>query len=73
MGWADLTRPADGPRLRFLRPVVSERVGGSWHEATAELAFFETPREELADLRLRAVRRASAGWLGITITGAVDA
>jgi len=73
VGWADLTRPADGPRLRFLRPVVSERVGGSWHEATAELAFFETPREELADLRLRAVRRASAGWLGITITGAVDA
>ena len=28
VGWADLTRPAQTPRLRFLRPLVSERVGG---------------------------------------------
>jgi hypothetical protein len=53
--------------------VVSERVGGVWHEATAELTFLETPREELADLRLRRATRASAGWLGITITGAAEA
>jgi Acetoacetate decarboxylase (ADC) len=73
VGWADLTRPAEPPRLRYLRPVVSERVGGVWHEATAELTFLETPREELADLRLRRATRASAGWLGITITGAAEA
>jgi hypothetical protein len=73
VGWADLTAPGQPPRLRFLRPVVSERVGGAWHEATAELSFFETPREELADLRLRAATRASAGYLGITITGAAEA
>jgi hypothetical protein len=73
VGWSDLTRPGEPPRLRHLRPVVSERVGGAWHEATAELTFLETPREELADLALRGVTRASAGWLGITITGAVDA
>jgi hypothetical protein len=73
VGWADLTRPAEPPELRYLRPVVSSRVGGAWHEATAELAFLDTPREELADLGLRRASRASAGWLGITITGAVDA
>ena len=73
VGWADLSRPAEPPALRYLRPVVSSRVGGAWHDATAELAFLDTPREELADLGLRRATRASAGWLGITITGAVDA
>jgi hypothetical protein len=73
VGWADLTRPGEPPALRYLRPVVSARIGGVWHEATAELAFHATPREELADLGLRRAIRASAGWLGITITGAVAA
>lgn len=73
VGWADLTRPGAPPALRHIRPVVSERVGGAWHEATAELAFLDTPREELADLQLRRASRASVGWLGITITGATDA
>jgi hypothetical protein len=73
VGWADLTRPGDPPTLRYVRPAVSGRVGGAWHEATAEMAFFGTPREELGDLQLRRTTRASAGWLGITITGAVDA
>jgi len=73
VGWADLTRPGEPPALRYLRPVVAARTGGAWHEASAELAFHETPREELADLGLRRATRASAGWLGITITGAVAA
>jgi hypothetical protein len=73
IGWADLTRPRELPELRFVRPTVTGKVGGAWHDATAELAFFDTPREELADLGLRGVTRASAGWLGITITGAVEA
>ena len=72
VGWPDLTRPGEPPRLRYLRPLVSSRVGGAWHDATAELAFFDTPREELADLGLRRARRAGAGWLGITITGASE-
>ncbi|HET6439693.1 MAG TPA: acetoacetate decarboxylase family protein [Anaeromyxobacter sp.] len=70
VGWADLTAPERPPQLHYLRPTVSSRVGGGWHEATAELSFFETPREELADLCLRSATRASVGWLGITITGA---
>lgn len=72
VGAPDLTRPERPPELRHLRSVVTGRVGGAWHDARAELAFFETPREELADLRLRGVTRASAGWLGITITGAAE-
>jgi hypothetical protein len=72
VGWPDLTRPAERPALRYLRPVVSSRVGSDWREATAELAFHDTPREELADVGLRRATRASAGWLGITITGAVE-
>jgi hypothetical protein len=29
VGWADLTRPGDPPMLRYVRPVVSGRVGGA--------------------------------------------
>ncbi len=72
VGFPDLTRPERAPELRHLRSVVTGRVGEAWHEARAELAFLETPREELADLRLRGATRASVGWLGITITGAAE-
>ncbi len=72
VGWPDLTRPGEPPAPRYLRPVVANRVGGEWHGATAELAFHATPREELADLGLRRATRASAGWMGMTITGAVE-
>jgi len=72
-GWPDLTRPAEPPALRYLRPTVTGRVDSSWHESDAELAFHAAPREELADLELRAPLRASAGWTGITITGAAAA
>ncbi len=70
VGWADLTAPDRPPELRFVRPTVSSRVEGGWHEATAELDFLHAPREELADLGLRRAVDASAGWLGMTVTGA---
>jgi hypothetical protein len=72
IGWPDLTRPSEPPVTRFLKPSVGGRVGGTWHEATAELAFLETPREELHELGLRGVTAASVGWLGITVTGATE-
>lgn len=72
VGFPDLTRPERPPELRHVRSVVTGRVGDGWHEARAELAFLETPREELADLRLRGTTRASAGWMGMTITGASE-
>jgi hypothetical protein len=72
VAWADLTRAPEPAAPRYLRPLVSARVGGEWHEATAELRFLETPREELHELAPRRVLRASAGWLGITISGAAE-
>ncbi len=73
VGWADVTTPDRPPALRFVRPTVAGRVGDAWHEATAELAFLDVPREELSDLGLRRATDASAGWIGITITGAAPA
>jgi hypothetical protein len=72
VGFADLTRPAERPRLRHLRSLVTGKVASGWHEARAELTFHDVPREELVDLGLRGVLRASAGWLGVTITGAAE-
>jgi len=69
VGWADLAHPDRAPELLHVRSLVTGRVGEVWHEAEAELAFLPAPREELADLGLRGPLRASAGWLGITITG----
>jgi hypothetical protein len=73
VGWADLSKPGEMPTLRYLKPLVSSRAGGTWLEATAELVFHQTPREELADVGLQQVTSASVGWLGITITGATEA
>ncbi len=70
VGWADLTAPGRGPELRHLRPQVSAKVASGWHEATAELTFARVPSEELCDLEPSRATRASAGWAGITITGA---
>jgi hypothetical protein len=73
VGWADLTEPGRPPRLQHVRSVVSERVGETWHEATAELAVLPAPREELTDLRVGGAVQASAGWFAMTVSGAVDA
>jgi hypothetical protein len=72
VGFADLTRPGEPPPLRHLRSLVTDKVDGAWHDARAELTFLDVPREELVDLRLRRPLRASAGWLGVTITGAAE-
>jgi hypothetical protein len=69
IGWPDLATPGAPPELRFVRPLVSARTGGAWHEATAELTFATAPDEELSDLGQPQVTDASAGWFGITITG----
>jgi hypothetical protein len=72
VGWADLTQPGRAPELHHPRSLVAERVEGPWHEASAELAFLDVPREELVDLQLRGAVRASAGWFAMTVTGAVS-
>jgi hypothetical protein len=72
VGFADLTRAGAPPALRHVRSLVTDKVAAGWHEAEAELEFLDVPREELVDLGLRRPLRASAGWLGITITGAAE-
>lgn len=73
IGWADLRQPDRPPALRHVRSVIEQKVDGAWHEATARLAIHPSPTEELADLGPVRAGRASAGYLGITISGAVDA
>jgi hypothetical protein len=70
VGFPDLTARGEAPRLQFVRPVVSGKVGGPWHEADAELSVLDVPREELVDLGPLRPVDASAGWCGITIEGA---
>ncbi len=73
VGLPDLTRPERPPELRHVRSIVKDPVTSAWHEARAELAFLDAPREELPELAPHAVTRASAGWMGMTIAGATAA
>jgi hypothetical protein len=73
IGWPDLTVPDQPPELRHVRSVIAGRVEGGWHEARGRVTFLPAPRDELADIGLRGALRASAGWLGITVTGVVPA
>lgn len=70
IGFPDLTRPERPPELRHVRSIVTDKVASAWHEARAELAFLDAPREELYELRPGRVTRASAGWMAMTIRGA---
>ncbi|BDG10571.1 acetoacetate decarboxylase family protein [Anaeromyxobacter paludicola] len=73
VGWADLTAPERPPELRYVRPAVTGAVSTGWSEARAELTFLPDAREELSDLGLIGATRASAGYAGVTITGATPA
>jgi Acetoacetate decarboxylase (ADC) len=70
VGWPDLTAPERPPRVTYVKPRVSARIGDAWHGATADLAFLDVPREELVDLGLRRATDASVGFFGLTVTGA---
>jgi len=53
------------------RSAVQGRVQGPAHAATGTLRFLESPRDELALLRPRAVTSASVATFAFTITGAI--
>lgn len=61
--------PADPRLVRFTADPV---VHGAYHDAEATLAFFASPRDELADLAPRRVTAASAGYVGLTISRVTD-
>lgn len=72
VAWPDLTRPQEMPVPRFVLPAIAGKVAGDWHEAEGILALLPHPMEELSLLGEVRVTAASAGWLGMTVTGASD-
>jgi hypothetical protein len=73
VGWPDLRQPQRLPDLVLVTPDIGQRVGGGWHEASASLHLTPHPEEDIGLLGDVVAEDASAGWLGITVTGARDA
>ena len=71
VGWPDLTRPDQPPRLQWVLPSIRDKVASEWHDAEATLSVLPHPVEELSLLGPLAVTGASVGWLGMTVTGAI--
>ena len=72
-GLPDLREPARPPDLCLLRADIVQPTASGWHAATASLRVFDHPREELSLLGDLQPGEASAGWVGLTIVGALDA
>lgn len=70
VGWPDLTRPDQPPRLHWVLPDIRHKVASDWHQAEATLAILPHPVEELSVLGPFSVTEASVGWLGMTVAGA---
>jgi hypothetical protein len=73
VGFADLRDPASLPGIDLVRPRVVDRTNAEWRAAAADLSLFPHPHEDVPALGVLRVSAASAGWLGMTITGAIDA
>ena len=73
VGWPDLRAPATLPPLELVRPDIGARVTSGWHAATASLELFAHPDEDITELQDLRATTASAGWIGLTVAGALDA
>lgn len=73
VGWPDLREPHRLPEPTLVRADIRDRTGSGWHAATAELALLPHPHEEIGTLGEVTVATASAGWVGLTVAGAIDA
>ncbi|HEX5684415.1 MAG TPA: hypothetical protein VFY73_10330 [Ideonella sp.] len=56
-----------------MKPDIVDRVGGGWHAATASLQLTAHPQEDIGLLGDIQAIEANAGWMGITVRGALDA
>ncbi|MCY1544188.1 hypothetical protein D9M68_800500 [compost metagenome] len=56
---------------RYLRADIIDRVETGWGRGEATLRFHEHPVEELALLGPVQATQASAGWMGLTVRGAI--
>jgi len=73
VGWPDLTQPGIPAAARYLRADIVDRVESGWTQGRATLRFHDHPVEELSLLGRVAATQASAGWMGITVRGALAA
>lgn len=73
VGWPDLTQPGSTATPRYLRADIIDRVESGWTGGSATLQFHAHPVEELALLGEVRASTASAGWMGITVRGALAA
>jgi hypothetical protein len=71
IGWPDLTQPGSVAVPRYLRADIIDRVESGWVGGSATLRFHDHPVEELALLGPVDATTASAGWMGITVRGAL--
>lgn len=71
VGWPDLTKPGQMPKLSWLLPDIQGKVSSEWHDAEACIAVLPHPVEELSLLGELKAEGASAGWIGITVMGAL--
>ena len=73
VGWPDLRAPSRMPVLELVKPAIGQRQQSDWHAADATLTFTPSAAEEISTLSDVCAGPASAGWVGITVTGATDA
>jgi len=73
VGWPDLTQPGTPATARYLRADITDRVESGWTQGRATLQFHDHPVEELSLLGPVEATQASAGWMGITVRGALPA
>lgn len=73
VGWPDLRQPQQVPQITLVKADIRRRVGGDWAGATATLRLLPHPSEDIGLLGELVAEEASAGWLGITVAGALDA
>ncbi|NRF65405.1 acetoacetate decarboxylase family protein [Aquincola sp. S2] len=71
VGWADLTQPQDCPQPQFVRADIADVVAPQWWAAEGQITSFAHPVEELELLGELRATRASAGWAGLTVRGAL--
>lgn len=73
VGWPDLTQPGSTATPSYLRADIIDRVESGWTAGSATLRFHDHPVEELALLGEVRAGTASAGWMGLTVRGALAA
>jgi len=67
VGFANLIEEPAPSRPRLVRHMSEGAVHGPYHAATAELQVFESPRDELYDLRPRRITRAATHTFAWTV------